>query len=68
MASIALADDHVLLRNGLANLVRNFGHEVLFEANNGDEVIKQIKDGQRPDLLLLDINMKITDGYETSPG
>jgi DNA-binding NarL/FixJ family response regulator len=66
MATIALADDHVLLRNGLANFIRNFEHEVLFEANNGDEVISFVSEGKIPDLLLLDINMKVKDGYETA--
>jgi len=30
MANIVLVDDHVLLRNGLASLVKSLGHEVLF--------------------------------------
>ena len=66
MATIALADDHVMLRNGLASLIRNFGHDVLFEANNGEDIIKQVKEGKRPDLVLMDINMPVKDGYETS--
>jgi DNA-binding NarL/FixJ family response regulator len=66
MANIALADDHVLLRNGLANLIRNFGHEVVFEANNGEDMIKYIQVGKEPDLILMDINMPVKDGYETA--
>ena len=66
MANIALADDHVLLRNGLANLIRNFGDEVMFEANNGEDLIKYIQEGKIPDLILMDINMPVKDGYETS--
>ena len=66
MATIALADDHVLLRNGLANLIRNFGHEVLFEANNGEDMIKYIQVGKEPDLILMDINMPVKDGYESA--
>jgi len=66
MANIALADDHILLRNGLASLIKNFGHEVAFEANNGDDVIKHIQEGKNPDLILMDINMPVKDGYETS--
>lgn len=66
MASIALADDHVLLRNGLANLIRNFGHDVMFEANNGEDMIKYIQEGKIPDLILMDINMPVKDGYETA--
>jgi len=66
MASIALADDHVLLRNGLASLIKNFGHQVLFEANNGEDVIRLVQEGRKPDLILMDINMPVKDGYETS--
>ena len=66
MATIALADDHVMLRNGLASMIKNFGHEVLFEANNGEDIIKYIKEGKQPDLVLMDINMPVKDGYETA--
>lgn len=63
MATIALADDHILLRNGLSNLIRNFDHDVLFEANNGEDLIERIKKGIKPDLILMDINMPVMDGY-----
>jgi len=64
---VALADDHVLLRNGLAGLVRSFGdYTVLFEADNGQQLIDQIKTGQMPDLVLMDINMPVKDGFETT--
>jgi two-component system, NarL family, invasion response regulator UvrY len=66
MATVALVDDHVLLRNGLASLVRNLGYEVLFEANNGDDFIAGMKTQGTPDLVLMDINMPVKDGYETT--
>jgi len=66
MATIVLVDDHVLLRNGLASLVKNLGHEVLFEADNGQELIKKISPKSLPDIVLLDINMPEMDGYETA--
>lgn len=65
MASIALADDHALLRNGLASLVSNLGHTVLFEADNGKHLIEQIKKSE-PELVLMDINMPEMDGFETT--
>jgi len=65
--SVVLVDDHILLRNGLANLIRSFGeYAVLFEAYNGKDLIKQLKPRCLPDLVLLDINMPEMDGYETA--
>lgn len=66
MIRIALVDDHVMLRSGLASLVKNIGHAVLFEADNGDAFIKQVEAGKIPDLVLMDINMPVKDGYETA--
>jgi two-component system, NarL family, invasion response regulator UvrY len=65
MATIALADDHVLLRNGLAALVTSLGHAVLFEADNGQQLTEKIKTAE-PDLILMDINMPQMDGYATT--
>jgi DNA-binding NarL/FixJ family response regulator len=66
MSTIALVDDHALLRNGLAGLVTNLGHEVLFEANNGKEFIDKLDKNKLPDIVLMDINMPVKDGYETT--
>ena len=60
-------DDHVLLRNGLASLIRGFGeYEVLFEACGGKDLIRQLKNSRLPDIILLDINMPEMDGYDTA--
>ena len=65
MANLVLVDDHVLLRKGLAELVKNFGNEILFEADNGKEFIAKLKPGMLPDVVLMDINMPEMDGYES---
>jgi DNA-binding NarL/FixJ family response regulator len=66
-ASVAIVDDHILLRNGLANLIRGLEtYAVLFEANNGKDFIKQLQPRYLPDIVLLDINMPEMDGYETA--
>lgn len=65
-ATVALVDDHALLRNGLASLVKELGYEVLFEANNGKEFIEKLKTRKLPEIVLLDINMPQMDGYETA--
>jgi two-component system invasion response regulator UvrY len=66
MATITLVDDHKLLRNGLANLLRELEYKVLFEADNGTDFIEQLKKYSVPDVVLLDINMPQMDGYETA--
>lgn len=64
---MALVDDHVLLRNGLAGVVKTFGdYEVLFEANNGKHFIEQLEEHELPEIILLDINMPEMDGFETA--
>lgn len=66
MAKVALVDDHVLLRNGLANLVRDLGHTVVLEADNGIDFTEKIATRTLPEVVLLDINMPKMDGYDTA--
>lgn len=67
MKSVVLVDDHVLLRNGLANLIESFGdYDVLFEADNGKDFMEKLQLEKLPEIVLLDINMPEMDGYETA--
>lgn len=64
---IAMVDDHNLLRKGLANLINSFdGFEVCLEANNGQDFITQLQTEPKPDIVLLDINMPVMNGFETA--
>jgi two-component system invasion response regulator UvrY len=64
---IILADDHILLRDALANLIDGFKEfSVVAKAADGSEVIKAIKDGKQADIVLMDLNMPKMDGYETA--
>ena len=63
---VALVDDHVLLRNGLAGLVANLGYEVKFECSNGKELISKTDKNDLPDVVLMDINMPEMNGYDTT--
>jgi two-component system invasion response regulator UvrY len=65
--SVALVDDHILIRSGLANLIREFGDfDVIIEANNGRHFLDVISRSSQPDIVLLDIKMPQMDGYETA--
>ncbi len=66
MAKIVLTDDHTLLRNGLAVLVKNLGHTVIFEADNGKDFLNKLDKDNLPDVVLMDINMPEMNGYETT--
>lgn len=66
MTRIALADDHTVMRSGLATLLRDLGYEILFEAGNGKEFIDKLNKENLPDLAMLDINMPEMDGYDTA--
>ena len=61
---VALVDDHALVRAGLKALVEDQpGHIVVAEGSDGREV-EAILAQARPDVLLLDINMKYLNGLD----
>ncbi len=65
--TIAIVDDHELMAKALSALVQRYEeYDVLYEVGNGKELIKYIKLGMIPDIVLLDINMPEMNGYETA--
>lgn len=64
---ILLADDHILLRDALANLIGGFKEfNVVAKAADGTEVVQAIDNGVQADIVLMDLNMPKMDGYETA--
>ncbi|RYD98172.1 MAG: response regulator transcription factor [Sphingobacteriales bacterium] len=66
MLRIAITDDHTLFRKSLGLLINNFdGMQVILEAQNGAELLEGLKH-TKVDILLLDLQMPVMDGFETS--
>ncbi|HLV23444.1 MAG TPA: response regulator transcription factor [Moheibacter sp.] len=63
---IVIIDDHFLFTKALEDMVNNFeGYEVLFCAENGKDFIEKLsKQKIKPEVVLLDLNMPIMNGFE----
>jgi two-component system, NarL family, invasion response regulator UvrY len=56
--NIVLLDDHVIIRNGLKELIEKIGpFKILQQFDNGAEFIASISERKDIDLIILDINM-----------
>jgi two-component system invasion response regulator UvrY len=67
---IAIADDHPLIRKGLADYIGLFGlfdfFEIIMNTCNGKELIAQLwQSDVKPDICIVDISMPEMNGYET---
>jgi DNA-binding NarL/FixJ family response regulator len=65
MIRVLLTDDHTILRDGIrALLTLQPGLEVVGEAGNGQELLALLE-STPADVVLMDINMPVMDGFET---
>jgi DNA-binding NarL/FixJ family response regulator len=67
-ARVVVAEDDVLLREGLASLLERSGFEVAGQADNGQELVELVR-GEEPELVLVDIRMPpthTTEGLEAA--
>jgi DNA-binding NarL/FixJ family response regulator len=65
---VALADDDVLLREGLSSLLEGSGFEVIGQCGDGDALVALVRE-HRPELVLIDIRMPpahSTEGLEAA--
>jgi len=63
---ILLADDHALMREGLAALISSQADlEVVGHASDGLEALRQVE-ATAPDIVLLDISMPVLDGIQAA--
>ena len=66
MIKLLIADDHKLVIDGYVSILRDLDNiEVMGTASNGKEVLTFMETNQ-PDVVLLDINMPVMDGIETT--
>lgn len=68
MKNIVVVDDHTLLSQAISGLVNSFeDFNVLYTCKNGQDFIDQLVfENKRPDIVLMDVNMPIMDGIETT--
>jgi serine/threonine-protein kinase PknK len=65
---VAIADDDVLLRQGLAALLREGGYDVVGQSNDADGLMELVR-REQPDIAIVDIRMPPThtpDGLEAA--
>lgn len=63
-AKVLLVDDEPHVRKFLSLVVRGLGQPAIIEASNGEEAVYAYM-RERPDLVLLDVNMPGMDGVDT---
>jgi two-component system chemotaxis response regulator CheY len=62
--TVLLVDDEAHIRKYVGLILRSLGETKIVEAPNGQEALAAYE-RDRPDLVLLDVNMPIMDGMET---
>ncbi|WP_369411701.1 response regulator [Longitalea arenae] len=65
--SIAVVDDHAMLRQAITLRLNLLGFKVVLEAENGKDFLDKLSQLQAPPAVcLLDINMPVMDGFEAA--
>lgn len=64
--SVALVDDHHLMRDGLATMINALvGYTVTVQAENGKDLIEQLSRNADPKIAIIDLHMPVMDGFDT---
>ena len=62
---ILVADDELLVAQGIIGLLKTLGFEIIGPCKNGEEAIALVRE-DKPDMALLDIQMPIMDGMQAA--
>src|SRR3954469_13375114 len=62
---VLLADDHAVVRHGLRALLEKEGYQVVAEASDGQDALRQAAE-TKPDLAILDISMPVLNGLDAA--
>jgi two-component system response regulator NreC len=65
MIRVLLADDHLIVRQGLRALLENEGIQVIGEATQGRDAVA-LASAENPDIAVLDISMPIMNGLDAA--
>ena len=66
MIRVSIVDDHELVRTGIIRILGDVSDiEVVAEASSGEEAVQMVKT-QRPDVVLMDVNMPGIGGIEAT--
>jgi DNA-binding NarL/FixJ family response regulator len=60
---ILIADDHSLFRDGITSLLKASGFEVIGEARDGEQAVRETL-RLKPDIVLMDLNMPVMNGLQ----
>jgi DNA-binding NarL/FixJ family response regulator len=65
--TVAIADDHQMWHDHLNISLPEFGFKILINAMDGQELLDKLQASAKlPDICLIDINMPVMDGFETT--
>ncbi len=62
---VLLADDHIVIRQGLRALLERAGFEVVGEADDGQEAVR-LAEQVHPDIAVLDLGMPVLNGIDAA--